>query len=246
VDLSWVDTHAHLGRYEPAERTALLERAREAGVAVITVATDLESSRIATTIPGVAGAVVGIHPRSAASADMTSLRELLTHPSVIAVGECGFDAKGPSFKLQAAVFEEQAALAREHSLTLVLHVDGPGAFDTVAQHARDLEGLTVVRHYFTGTADEAAWHTERGHYLSFGNPLRRDLALRDVAASYPADLLLIETDAYLLPDRLTEPRDVARIAESLALVRNWSIPETSARLIENTRAAFPRLLTHPW
>ena len=99
----------------------------------------------------------------------------------------------------------------------------------------------MIRHYFTGGADEAEWHAAQGHYLSFGNPLRRDPSLRDIAFAYPAERLLVETDSYPLPDRRTEPRDVVRVAETLALVRGWTFAEASTRLLENTRRAFPRL-----
>lgn len=242
MHVKWVDTHTHLDRYEPDERAAILARAGEAGVAIISVGVDVESSRAAVELDGIAGTAIGIHPLHAATAHTSELMELLTGSAgVIAVGECGFDAAGPPFEVQAAAFWAQARCARALDFPLVLHIDGEGAFDALCEHSAAIDGLTVVRHYFTGDATQATWHAERDHYLSFGNPLRRDPALREVAFSYPADLVLIETDSYPLPARRTEPRDVVRVGETLALVRGWTFPEASERLLRNTAAAFPRL-----
>ncbi len=241
VNATWVDTHTHLDRYDEAERSAILGRARESGVAMVTVGVDIESSRHALAIEGTAGAVVGAHPLHAAGVDLHALASLLAQPGVVAIGECGFDAAGPPFEVQAGAFKAQARAARALRLPLVLHVDGEGAFDMLAAHAAELDGVGVIRHYFTGSELEATWHAERGHYLSFGNPLRREPVLREVALGYPAERIVIETDSYPLANRRTEPRDVARVGESLALVRGWTFGEASARLLENTRRALPRL-----
>ena len=241
MDLTWVDTHVHIDRYESAERTALLDRAHSAGVSIIAVGVDIESSRAALAVDATAGAVVGVHPLHADGADPEALIELLAHPAVVGIGECGFDASGPPFEEQSSIFEAHARAARALDLPLVLHINGDGAFEALRARAGGLNGLAVIRHYFTGTAAQAAWHADHRHYLSFGNPLRRDPTLREIALAYPADRLLIETDSYPLPDRRTEPRDVVRVGETLALVRGWTFAETSTRLLENTRTAFPRL-----
>ena len=239
VATRWVDTHSHLDRFEPAERAHLLERAAESGVAVVAVGGDSDLSRAALEIAGAAG---GVHPVHAAVADLHALTSLVSDPRAVAVGECGFDTAGPPARVQAAVFSAQARIARALRLPLILHINGEGAFSTVERHSRDIEELTVVRHYFTGDDAEAAWHAERGHFLSFGNPLRREAALQEIARSYPQQLLLIETDSYPLPGRHTAPHDVVLVAEALALTRGWDAEETSRQLLANTRKAFPRLV----
>ncbi len=234
----WFDTHVHLDRYSLPERTALLEGALEANVWVIAVATDLASSRETSALGGVRGRVVGIHPRNAGPGFEEELREIAGRPGVMGIGECGFDGGGPPWPEQAATFEAHCDIAHELGKALVLHIDGEGAFEQLAANASGLEGLRIVRHYFTGDAAEAAWHAERGHWLSFGNPLRRVAALRDIARGYPADRLLIETDSYPLAGRFTEPKHVVAIGETLALLRDWTFDEARERLATNTRAAF--------
>jgi len=234
----WFDTHAHLDRYEPAQREAILERANAANVQVIAVAVDLASSRAICSIKGVAGKVVGVHPKYAAPGFERELRELAKQPGVVAIGECGFDDAGADWESQRRAFRAQCRLARDLSLPVVLHIDGEAAWRRFEADASALEGPDVVRHYFTGDEAQARWHADRGHYLSFGNPLRRDAALRQIARGYPAEHLLIETDSYPLPGRNTEPASVAKIGETLAVIRGWTFDEARGRLATNASAAF--------
>jgi TatD DNase family protein len=236
AELPWFDTHVHLDRYDLAERAAVLERARAANVSVIAVGVDLKSSREVSAMGDVCGRVVGIHPRYAAADFEEELREIALCPGVLGIGECGFDDSGVDWKTQERAFRTQCGIARDLGLTLVLHIDGEQAWGHLI--AAGLEGLRVIRHYFTGDATQAAWHGEREHYLSFGNPLLREPSLREIARDYPEHLLLIETDSYPLPGRNTEPAHVAKVGETLALLRGWTVEEARKHLAQNTRAAF--------
>lgn len=241
MEPQWVDTHAHLDRYPAGEREAVLQRARAAGVAVVGVGVDVASSRALLGIEGLAGAVVGVHPLRAAGEEVAALRELATGPAVVGIGECGFDAGGPGWGVQVASFAWQCELARELRLPLVLHIDGPGAWELLVEHAEALRGLTVVRHYFSGGTAQARWHAEHGHFLSFGKPLLRGAELQEICRAYPPERIVIETDSYPLPGRTTEPRDVPAIGELVGSLRGWDLDEASRRLWENSLRAFPRL-----
>ena len=218
----------------------MLARAADANVAVIGVAVDVGSARALGELRGMRGYAVGVHPRYAEKLD-ESLASLADDPGVVAIGECGFDGSAPDLYLQARVFREQCSLARSVGLPLVLHIDGAGAWDALLPNEHALTGLPVIRHYFAGDSTQAAWHRERGHYLSFGNPLRRSEDLRQIARDYPSELQLVETDSYPLPGRNTEPRDVRLIGETLALLHGWTFDEARERLAENTLRAFPRV-----
>lgn len=218
----------------------MLQRAATAGVEVLSVSTDRPSSERTAAIPGVWKAV-GVHPTRAATADDVSewLPTLAQQPGVLAIGECGFDDTGPAWELQRVAFEAQLALARDHNLTVILHIDGPSAWRELTRTERDLAGLRVVRHYFAGGAGQAAWHSEQGHWLSFGRPVLREPRLQEIAASYPSHLLLIETDTYPLPGRTTEPKDVVEVGEALAQLRHWDVERCAQQLAENAVTAFP-------
>lgn len=94
-----IDTHCHLDFPDfENDLEAILENAREQGVGeMITIATDVESSRKAIALaekhPGLY-ATVGVHPCEAMKASETfcdELEALVSHPKVVAIGECGLD-----------------------------------------------------------------------------------------------------------------------------------------------------------
>lgn len=241
MDAWWVDTHAHLDRYRPVEREAMLERARAVGVVVVTVGVDAASSREGLSMHGVAGVAVGVHPLRSAEWHADELRELAGAPGVVAIGECGFDGADAGRDAQHLAFSGQCELARELGLPLVLHIDGPGAWERLVAHGDALRGLTVVRHYFTGDREQARWHAERGHFLSFGRPLLRSAELQALCRGYPRELIVVETDSYRLPGRTTEPRDVVAIGQMVGHLRGWAMDAARRRLWENSLWAFPLL-----
>lgn len=236
----WFDTHVHLDRYAPAERAAVLSRAFEAGVATVGVAVDLDSSLALAQMEGLAGYSIGVHPLRADTYD-GRIEDLARRAAPVAIGECGFDAGAENIEQQALVFREQCKLARSLRLPMVLHIDGGGAWESLLAAADAMAGVPVVRHYFTGDSGQAAWHREQGHYLAFGNPLRRRADLREIARDYPPELLLIETDSYPLPGRMTEPAHVRSGGETLALLRGWTFAGAREQLAANTLRAFPGL-----
>ena len=90
-------------------------------------------------------------------------------------------------------------------------------------------GLGGILHCFSGTLEQARRALDFGFYLSFAGNLTypRAAGLREVAASAPADRILIETDAPFLapiPHRgeQNEPALVVHTAECLAGVRGVS------------------------
>ncbi|HLA18721.1 MAG TPA: TatD family hydrolase, partial [Dehalococcoidia bacterium] len=94
-----VDSHCHLqDRQFDADRDAVLERARAAGVsAFVVIGTDLESSWRAVDLADSHSdvyATVGLHPHVAKDLDertMGALERLADSPKVVAVGEIGLD-----------------------------------------------------------------------------------------------------------------------------------------------------------
>ena len=125
------DTHAHLDQEEfDADRSAVIERARQSGVELIlAVGIDLASSRRAVRLAEDNAdifAAVGIHPNSAAEAhanDWDRIVELAAHPRVVAIGETGLDRfrDYAPFPLQQEYFERHLTLARQRDLPIVIH-----------------------------------------------------------------------------------------------------------------------------
>lgn len=244
-----IDVHAHLDAVsgEPAD---VLQRARAVGVTrVVTIGTGIDSCRRALEIAegneGVVAAL-GIDPHRAATPEaerVAELRELLAHPTAVAVGETGLDGHhgAETLREQRALFDAQLALAEELRLPVVIHSRAASA-ETAA--ALVPHRGTVVLHCFS-EPDLLEPALARGYYVSFAGNVTypRAEALREAAAVVPDDRLLAETDSpYLAPQpvrgRPNEPMHVRHILAALADVRGVHVDELEERLDENATAAF--------
>ncbi len=201
------DTHAHLDFPEfEADLEAVLERAQAAGIdRIITIGTDLEGSRQAVALAErypMIYATVGIHPNNAAETlenepgAIAALREWVTHPKVVAIGETGLDyyrlpgrtmastslvafsneeprdveaaiRDGAIKSAQSIAFTEQLDLAASAGLNVVIHQRGDCLDDTLALLAPFQGRLKAVFHCFTGTVEAAQRVLDLGHLISF-------------------------------------------------------------------------------
>ena len=244
-----IDTHAHLdGCEEPA--TFLVERARAVGVSrIVTVGTGISSCRAALAIAeaeeGVS-AVLGIDPHQAGGSEAArvgELIELLEHPCVVAVGETGLDYfhdLAPR-DAQRVLFDRQLEVAASAGLPVVIHIR-----DADTDTASALAGFpgTVILHCFSapGLLETAIEHR---YYVSFAGNVTypKATALRDAAASVPADRILAETDSpYLSPQALrgkrNEPANVLHTLAVLAQARGDEVFLLEKQIDRNASAAF--------
>jgi TatD DNase family protein len=243
------DTHAHLDACEELP-SALVERALAAGVTrIVTVGTGVDSCRAALSIaeehPGVYAAL-GVDPHRAATPDadrLDELRELLSHPRAVAVGETGLDGvrRHASPSQQRRLFDAQLGLADELGLPVVIH--SREAVDETAAALASFEG-TVILHCFSSPALLPV-ALERRYYLSFAGNVTYPKAeeLRQAAAAVPADRILAETDSpYLSPQpvrgRPNEPAHVVYTVQVLAIARGDEPGALAVRLHDNATAAF--------
>src|SRR5439155_26667940 len=108
------------------------------------------------------------------------------------------------FPLQEEYFARHLDLARRHNLPVVIHCREAEA-DVVRMLRADFDRHGPVRgvmHSFTGDPATAAACLAMGLYVSFAGMVTYKSAgdLRAVAATVPADRLLVETDCpYLAP-----------------------------------------------
>lgn len=243
------DSHAHLDACaEPAE--TLVDRARAVGVTrIVTIGSGLESCRAAAALAArheSVYAALGIDPHRAAEPDagqLDELRELLSGPKVVAVGETGLDTvrRFASPAEQRALLDAHLALADELGLPVVIH--SRGADEETAVALAPFTG-TVVLHCFSspGLIESAL---ERRYFVSFAGNVTYPSAgdLRQAAAAVPPDRLLVETDSpYLAPQpvrgRPNEPAHIPLIVEQLAAVRGEDPAELGRRTHENAAVAF--------
>ena len=253
-----VDSHCHLDFPDfAAERPAVLERARAAGVGtMLTIGTKLtEFDRvraIAEENPDI-WCSVGIHPNEAASepdVDAASLARLAQHPRVVAIGECGLDYhyEDTPRDRQMAVFRVHAEAARRTGLPIIVHSRDcdDDMIRVLTEESRD-GALKGVLHCFSSGRRLAEEAVKLGFYVSFSGILTFKKAedLREIARDLPLDRLLVETDApYLAPiphrGKRNEPAFVGHTAAKLAEVRGIPVAQIEAATTENFFRLFDR------
>lgn len=256
--MEFFDSHCHLDpmRYGD-DLPEVIDRARAAGVAGMAVigtrAADSEAAaQLAGREPGLAAAA-GIHPNDVAEVEADEwdrITRLVVSGRVAAVGETGLDwyRDFAPRELQRDYFDRHIRLAQKLGLPLVVHTrDSIRDTLDIVRDATARGPLTVVLHSFTGTADEAAEAVSLGCCLGFAGMVTFRSAgdLRTVAASIPADRLLIETDSpFLSPEplrgRRNEPGHVVHTARCLAIARGVPLDRLAADTTANARRVFFR------
>lgn len=254
--LPLVDTHCHLtAEAFAADRAAVVERARQAGVAAcVVVAVDAASAEQAAALaaghPGWAFATAGVHPTEPVVADPGEwhrVEELLGSGRFLAVGESGLDDYHKEVPLTAQLpslhRHVEAALAL--GLPVILHCRD--AFPTLHGELSRYAGapLRGVLHCFTGGAEDAERLLALGLHLGVGgvSTYKPNAALRATLRAAPLERLLLETDApWLAPQAVrgkrNEPAFVAHVAAALAADRGLELPEFAARTTANAVALF--------
>jgi TatD DNase family protein len=144
----------------------------------------------------------GIHPHTAKEFDSNSistLKTLLEHKSVVAVGECGldYDRMFSTLEQQKNCFEEHLKLAVEVKKPLFLHERD--AFDDfysiISKYSKDIKGVV---HCFTGKKEHIEKYVELGLFIGITGFVCNDNRNQDLLkglSSIPLDRLMIETDA---------------------------------------------------
>lgn len=251
-----VDSHAHIDVPDfDADRDAMLERARGAGVgALLAIGNGPEIEKLGAAVPLAERhdwiyAAAGIHPheaRHATDAHYAELERIAQNARVIAWGEIGLDYHYDHSPrdVQTAVFRHQLSQARAAKKPIVIHCREawPDCLNILHEDWRS-STLGGIFHCFTGTAHEARQGMDMGFLISFAGNLTYPKAqnLRDVARDVPLDRLLVETDSpFLAPQpyrgRRNEPAYVAEVARTLGNVRD--LPAN--RVAEITSANFRR------
>jgi len=254
------DTHAHLDDEQLAADVAgVVQRAAAAGVTrILAVGTTAVSSQnclgYAQRFPRVWSSA-GIHPNHAAEAapgDWDVIVRLASEARVVALGETGLDLywKDTPLPLQQDFFDRHIRLSLATGLPFIVHLrETANEILAMLREAVARGPLKGVMHSFTGTAEQAAEFVALGMYISFAGMVtfKKSDELRAVAATIPADRLLVETDSpYLSPEpfrgkRPNEPARVVHTAECVAQVRGVTLDALAAQTTANATALFSRV-----
>lgn len=221
-----IDVHTHVQFHAFAnDAEVIIQRAHEAGVWMINVGTQRDTSAAAIALAhryqeGVY-ATVGLHPihteksyhdakeLSADDKGFTSrgeefdyafYKKMAEDEKVLAIGECGLDYYRlieETKKKQTAAFVAQMQLAREVGKPLMIHCRNAFAdlIDVLKQERALLNDVPGIIHFFSGSEADALALMDLGFSFSFGGVIT---FARDYDASIiyiPMERILLETDA---------------------------------------------------
>jgi TatD DNase family protein len=254
-----VDSHCHLDFPDFGdELDAIVERARAAGIErIVTISTRIKRQAgllaIAERYPDVFCSV-GTHPHHAHEELDIGVADIVAqtrNASVVAIGEAGLDYfyDNSPRDAQERGFRNHIAAARETKLPLVIHTrDADNDTAKILEEEMGKGAFPAVLHCFTGGPDLARRAIELGLYISFTGILtfKKSEQLREIAATLPADRILVETDApYLAPGKFrgkrNEPAYVVETAKTLAQARGVTLKEISRQTTQNFFRLFAKV-----
>lgn len=261
MNLKYVDVHCHpnLGELK-SDQDDVISRMKEEGILGIVVGVDLESSKEAVSLAEKHDhlwATIGLHPNytDTRKFDETEFETLVTHPKVVAVGECGFDYFRPTGDLDEAKrvqreeLEKQVQFAEKHEKPLMVHCrPSKNSMDAYRDFLEFIKpyadrGVRGNMHFFVGNLEVAKEFWNIGFTTSFTGVLTFTEEYNQVVKEAPSDMILTETDApYAAPvphrGKTNKPEFVPLVVEVIARIREVSIETVKKHVYENTLRVF--------
>ncbi len=248
-----IDSHAHLiwDSFD-TDRTELMERAKDAGLTSFihpcVELTDWAKMKNLQDEYENIKLALGVHPCHAQTWKSEESQQFITEqkPQIIAIGETGLDKYHLDLcdiETQEVAFREQAFLAKELKLPLIIHCRD--AFPETLEILREINPGAGVMHCYTGDAEFAESFWELGFYLSFGGAItfKNAGSLREQVKKIPLERCLIETDCpFLSPQKWrgkrNEPSFITEVARVLAEIHGVSQSSAAGITEQNTRKLF--------
>ena len=254
MEIKYIDVHSHVSFPEFKEdQKEVLQRMIDAGVATITVGVDLESSyeavKLAEKYDNVF-ACIGAHPHDTDGFifNPEDFEELVKHPKVVAIGECGLDY----FRLegdieaekarQKAEFTKQIDFALKHNKALMMHIRD--AHDDAYTILKSYKGKVRGNlHFFTASSEIAKKFIELGFTVSFPGVITFAKETEEGVMNIPLEMIHAETDSpYATPvpyrGKRNEPTYVIEVLKKIAQIRGGDEEKVRIQLLENVKRTF--------
>lgn len=235
-----IDTHAHLtdSQYDNFREELISSFSNDKIAKVFTVAYDKQSIisavELAQKHPQVY-AIIGIHPSEVQDwneSTISLIRQLSTHPKVVAIGEIGLDYHYEGFdkEEQKRVFVEQLQLAHELQLPISIHNrDSIGDCLTILKENSHLLSNGGVVHCFSESIEVYKEIKKLGLKIAFGGSLtfKNSVVAPSVCKIADLDDILLETDCpYLTPHpyrgSLNQPKYTSLVAQKISEIKGIS------------------------
>ena len=262
--LRYFDIHSHVNFKDyDQDLPEVLNRMQEKGIGTMTVGVDKKTSEEAAAFAEGKDnffATIGLHPTDTTTETFSEseYQALLTHPKVVAIGECGIDY----FRLQGNLeeekkrqwreFEKQVDAAVKYDLPLMIHCrPTKGTVDSYTEVAAYLsrrkkeegEKLRGNMHFFVGDVPTARKFYDIGFSTSFTGVLTFTHDYDEVVKFAPLEMLMTETDApFAAPvpfrGRRNEPSYVMYVVEAIARIRGVEEEGIREAMVANARRVF--------
>lgn len=247
-----IDSHVNLSAPQfAADREAVIDRARAAGVGLMVTICDRVSHEPAVRAISEAHPdiwhTVGTHPHEAKEDPALAAETLVAlagHHRCVEIGETGLDFYydlSPR-ETQARVFRAHIAAARRTGLPLVTHArDADATMADILEEEHAAGPFKLLMHCYTSGPELLARAAALGAWFSVSGiaTFKNAEDVRERVRAMPAERIIVETDCpYLAPiphrGRRNEPAYVPLVLAALAKIRGWGLAEAEAR----TEAAF--------
>ncbi|MCR4279382.1 MAG: TatD family hydrolase [Candidatus Zambryskibacteria bacterium] len=245
----YFDIHSHLdaAQYD-ADRIEVIQRLRDTDTHTISIGTDLESSKRAVALadkyPEIY-ACIGVLAVDNTEVDFDAVEfgKLVSHPKVVAIGECGLDffhADKSDYDRQKKIFIDQIEFAIKHDKPLMIHVRN--AYEEILEILESLGGETAKLrgnvHFFAGNWEVAQRFFALGFTVSFTGVITFTHDYDEVIKNAPLEFIMAETDApYVAPvpyrGKRNEPSYVSEVVKRIAEIRGEDLESVRQALVNN-------------
>lgn len=255
----YIDVHCHLTGGEYGDLSALISSLEEIGVKkVIAAGFDIPSSQggaeLADKYPSVYF-TAGFHPtelKKYKEGDLEIIKELLSHPKCVALGEIGLDYHyGDTDKpLQHRLFAKQLEMAAEAGIPVQIHSRdcAEDMLNFLKERAPLLKSGALL-HCYSHSVEMAAEFSKLGICFSFGgtSTYKGSKRARRTIVALDEERLLTETDSPYLPPASkygtfpNTPASIPEITANMAALRGVSDGEMKVAVWNNAHRLFTKL-----
>lgn len=243
------ETHAHLDHPDfESDRESLINKCFGSGIEyIINVAFNKETSQSSLELAKKhlhIFSTVGFHPHDAVDFDAELIKKMAREKKVLAIGEIGLDffRNLSPFPVQREVFANQAHLAVEYDLPIIVH--DRQAHQECYNILKNEGVKEAVFHCFSGDIVFAQQVLDEGWMISFtGSITYANSLLDDVIRIVPMDRFMIETDCPYLPPhphrgKRNSPLLLHLVAEKIAEIKGITPIEVGERSFDNAYRFF--------
>ena len=247
-----IDTHCHIhdSEFFLENREDAYRESREAGVVMMCVGTNVQSSKEAVAFCDTHEAcypVVGIHPHDTKDNDTGEIRALVeaNREQIVGIGEIGLDYfySHSEREVQIRALREQLQIAKDFDLPVSFHVRE--AFDDFWPIFDEFPGVRGVLHSFTDSQANLDKARKRGLLIGVNgiSTFTKEVQQQQLFTGVSLEDILLETDApFLTPKpfrgKMNLPAYVTLVAAHQAELKSVSPDDVIRATTTNAQRIF--------